>query len=102
MVEGNLEGKEDRMNVTLPPELEEFVNERVQSGAYSSPGDVLLDGLRLLREHAEEQRKLEALRRDVAVGIEEADKGLVAPFDPIATLVRVRERRASRGAEGGS
>lgn len=36
------------MNVSLPPELEEFVNLKVQSGRYSTASEVVREGLRLL------------------------------------------------------
>lgn len=40
------------MNVSLTPELEEFVNQKVQSGRYSTASEVIREGLRLL-EHRE-------------------------------------------------
>lgn len=41
------------VNVTLPPALEAFARERVESGEYESVSDVLLDGLRAMeRRHA--------------------------------------------------
>jgi 2'-5' RNA ligase len=33
----------------------------------------------------------------VAVGVEQADRGELAPFDPHATLARVRARHSSAG-----
>ena len=33
------------MNISLSPELENFVNEKVNSGAYSSPDDLIGDSL---------------------------------------------------------
>lgn len=36
------------MNISLTPELEEFVNFKVQSGQYSAAIDVIQEGLRLL------------------------------------------------------
>ena len=57
------------MNVSLTPELEQYVNGKVQSGLYHSASEVIREGLRLLKEKdAVHQRKLEALRRDIQVG----------------------------------
>lgn len=42
------------MNVSLTPELEKFVTEEVKSGKYSSAEEVIREGLRLLREHEEQ------------------------------------------------
>jgi antitoxin ParD1/3/4 len=39
------------MNVSLTPELEEFVNSKVKSGRYNSASEVVREALRLLEEH---------------------------------------------------
>jgi hypothetical protein len=46
-----------------------------------------------------DQQKLEALRRDIQIGLEQADQGKVVPFDPLKTLDRVRQQRANRICE---
>ncbi len=38
------------MNISLTPELEELVNEKVKSGQYQSASEVIGVGLRLLEE----------------------------------------------------
>jgi antitoxin ParD1/3/4 len=85
------------MNVSLTPELEQFVSQKVASGRYQTSSEVIRDGLRLLLEREElHKRKLEELRRDVAAGIAEADQGKVAPLKAGETLARVRNARAKR------
>ena len=39
------------MNVSLTPELERFVQEKVHSGRYTSASEVVREALRLLEEH---------------------------------------------------
>jgi antitoxin ParD1/3/4 len=39
------------MNVSLTPELEEFVRTKVESGRYNSASEVVREALRLLEEH---------------------------------------------------
>jgi len=39
------------MNVSLTPELENFVNAKVKSGRYNSASEVVREALRLLEEH---------------------------------------------------
>ena len=69
------------MNVSLTPELEQFVNNRVQSGLYHSASEVIRDGLRLLKEKDEvHQRKLERLRREIQIGVDQVDGGKVSTF----------------------
>jgi antitoxin ParD1/3/4 len=93
------------VTVTLTPDLEEFVNSQVRSGLYPSVDDVLREGLQLLRERDDfyQQEDLDELRKEIAIGLEAAERGEVAPFDPMETLARVRKRReeeAHRDAPG--
>lgn len=39
------------MNVSLTKELENFVNQKVESGRYTSASEVIREALRLLEEH---------------------------------------------------
>ena len=69
------------MNVSISRELEQYVQEKVQSGRYPSASEVIDEGLRLLKERDEaEHRKLEELRREIALGIEQADRGQASTF----------------------
>ncbi len=70
------------MNVSLTPELEQLVNDKVKSGLYNSASEVVREALRLLKEQdALKAYRLEELRREIAVGIAQADRGEVAPLD---------------------
>jgi antitoxin ParD1/3/4 len=82
------------MNVSLTRELEQFVNEKVTTGLYSTASEVIREALRLLRERDElYQCRLEELRKEIAVGIEQADQGKLAPLDAGETLKRIRKKR---------
>lgn len=82
------------MNVSLSPELERLVHEKVESGMYLSANEVLVEALRLLDERDRlRQMRLEELRKEIAIGIEEADRGEVVPLDAEATLAKVRGRK---------
>jgi PHD/YefM family antitoxin component YafN of YafNO toxin-antitoxin module len=52
------------------------------------------EGIRLLE--GDEQNRLAELRREVAIGIEQADHRGLTPFDPQSTLATIRKRRTSR------
>jgi antitoxin ParD1/3/4 len=56
------------MTITLTEELEELINERVRSGAYQSPDEVVLASLRLLKA---QERGMDALRREIMRGVED-------------------------------
>ncbi len=80
------------MNVSLTKEFESYVNDKVESGLYQTASEVIRDGLRLMKERDElHQTKLAELRREIAIGIEQADQGLVHPFDE-ETVARIKER----------
>jgi antitoxin ParD1/3/4 len=87
------------MNIPLTPEYQEFVAQNVASGRYRSEIDVIQEGLRLLRERENERAKLEDLRRDIALGIEEADQGKTAPLNAQDTLSRVRQNRENHAGK---
>ena len=81
------------MKVSLTSELERLVNERVRSGMYSSASEVVREALRLLKERDELPREhLERLRKDVAIGIEQADRGQLAPLSVRKIKRRLHER----------
>ncbi|MGK7874301.1 MAG: type II toxin-antitoxin system ParD family antitoxin [Xenococcaceae cyanobacterium] len=66
------------MNVSLTPELEEFVQEKVKSGRYQSASEVISEALRLFEEQSKiRQMQIEKLRAEVAIGIEQAERGEV-------------------------
>lgn len=70
------------MDVSIPKELQDFVREQVESGQYKSEDDVCRDGLRLLKEQqAQYTTKLDALRKEIDIGVKQLDNGEGRPFD---------------------
>lgn len=64
------------MNVNLTPEMAEFVEDELTGGDYASASELVRDALRLLRREREiEREKAEILRREVLLGLEEAERG---------------------------
>jgi antitoxin ParD1/3/4 len=88
------------MNVSLTPELEQFVQAKVESGRYNSASEVVREALRLLENHEqlraaqladfnqELTRRLQALDRGQSVDPVEARRGLQRKSE---------ERRKQRG-----
>lgn len=60
-------------DLALPPELRQFVEERVRAGEYSSAEEVLSEAVKLLK--FERDAKLRRLRDAVQVGLDELDRG---------------------------
>lgn len=86
------------MNVSLPPELERLVAKKVASGGYQSASDVICDALQLLQDR--DQRRLEDLRREIAIGLDQADRGEIAPMDMDAIRSEARRRLAQPPPQG--
>ena len=91
------------MNVSLTKELEELVSGKVKTGLYQTASEVIREGLRLLEERDRLYHlRLEELRRDVRVGLDQLDRGEGVPFDPVAMKRRLRKRvegKTRRGAK---
>lgn len=65
------------MNVSLTPELDRYVEEKVRSGQYRSASEVLRESLRVLQRLDEErQARLDALRQKIDRGLDELDRGM--------------------------
>ena len=81
------------MNVSLTPELERLVNEKVDSGLYQTASEVVREALRLLkdRDYARER-----LRSDVQAGFDGLARGEGHLFDKAAGR-QLAERVKSRG-----
>jgi len=64
------------MNVSLTKELDGYVNEKVQSGLYSSASEVVRDALRLLKERdSQREANLARLRHEIQLGIDQIQNG---------------------------
>lgn len=84
------------MNVSLPTPMVEFVEEMVASGGYSSSSEVVREALRLLREErAIEAEKAAILRREVAIGLQQAREGRLS--DDTVSAIADRVRRQAGG-----
>lgn len=58
-------------NINLTPEMDNFVDAKIQSGAYANASEVIRAGLRALeQDEKEDQAKLEALRAGLLAGEE--------------------------------
>jgi antitoxin ParD1/3/4 len=93
-------GKEEgeKMDVSLPPELERFVNEQVDHGQFATEEEVVCEALRLLQRNEQLDRlKLEELRQLVSVGLEQAERGEVALLDMAAIRAEGRRRMMQQG-----
>jgi antitoxin ParD1/3/4 len=75
------------MNVSLTPELEKFVDGKVESGLYNNASEVVREGLRLLKEHDEIRVKW---REQIERGWLQTERGELV--DGPTAMAAIRER----------
>lgn len=79
------------MNVSLSPELELLIEQKVKSGMYNSASEVIRAGLRLLQEQDElKQVRLHELKLEVRKGLAQIDRGEVVDGDEVFRELRER------------
>jgi antitoxin ParD1/3/4 len=77
------------MQVSLPPDLERFVTELIGSGQYHSPEEAVRAGLCLLQDQERLRRiRLEEVRKEIAIGIEQADRGELIDGEEVFASLR--------------
>ena len=86
------------MNVSLTPELEQLVHEKVKTGRYLSASEVVREALRLLEERDKRsltprayrirEARLFTLRSEITVGIEQGNKGEVIDGEEVFRELR--------------
>ena len=76
------------MNVSLTPELEKFVADKVKSGFYNNASEVVRASLRLLKEY--DDRYMAKVREDIEIGWQQARAGL--GIDGPTVMRRTRAR----------
>ena len=64
------------MNISLTPELEQFVNAKVNSGMYTSASEVIRESLRLLHTYEDLQsQRIKQLNQAIDVGLTQLKNG---------------------------
>jgi len=85
------------MNVSLTPQLDKFVADKVESGRYTSASEVVREALRLLEERDQARNaELAAFDRELGARLAALDRG--ESVDP--EQVKKRLERKSRERRG--
>ena len=70
------------MNISLTPELDNWIAQKVKSGMYKSSSELIREGLRLLQLRDEQRTKMvEELRNELLVGVKQLDAGKSTKVD---------------------
>jgi antitoxin ParD1/3/4 len=83
------------VNVSLTPELERLINDKVETGSYQTASEVVREALRLLKHRDE---GLVQLRSDIQAGLDQTSRGTYTEHDraslsKLATRVKARGRK---------
>jgi antitoxin ParD1/3/4 len=83
------------MNVSLTPELERLVDEKIKSGLYQTASEVVREALRLFKQRDDQ---LQRLRSNVAAGLAQIERGRYTEYNrasgrTLAAEVKARGRR---------
>ena len=77
------------MDITLQPELEQFVREKINSGQYQSVNEAVNAGLKILMERELiYQGRFDQLRQEIMVGIEASERGEVVDSETVFNSIR--------------
>jgi len=66
------------MTVEIPPEYRQFVEAVIARGGFQSEVEVVSEALHLLEER---DRHMDALRRDIQVGLDDLERGDYSEYD---------------------
>jgi antitoxin ParD1/3/4 len=83
------------MNVSLTPELEEFVATKVQSGRYNSASEVVREALRLLEKHDQARvAQIGVFNQELSQRLVSLDRG--EHDDPAKAKNRIQAKSTAR------
>jgi len=83
------------MNVSLTPELEQFVQTKVRSGRYNSASEVVSEALRLLEEHESARAaQIAGFNEELGRRLASLDRG--ETVDPAKLRTRLRRKSEQR------
>jgi antitoxin ParD1/3/4 len=85
---------EASMHISLTETLEKWVREKVESGLYSNASEVIREALReRIRAERTEGESLEALRAQIDVGLQQAERGELLDWTMGDIKARLRDER---------
>jgi antitoxin ParD1/3/4 len=83
------------VNISLTPELEQLVKDKVSSGKYNSVSEVMGEALRLLEERDRiRDRRIAELKAKIQEGIEASERGEVVDGEEVFAELEEDIRRA--------
>ena len=81
------------MDISLTPALEKLIQAKVRTGLYHSVNEVIREALRLLDEQDRlRQMRLKDLKKEIAIGIDQADRKELVNGQEVFQRLRSRNK----------
>ena len=77
------------VNISLPPELERVIREKVESGRYSDASEVIGEAL---RQSTDRETENECLKREAAIGFAQLEAGETVSVDDREGFIALARR----------
>jgi len=77
-----------KMHINLSPEIENYIQHKVNSGFYGNASEVVRAAIRRLRD---EDEKLEALRAAIQIGDDQIAQGKCEPYSSVLMTELMRQ-----------
>ncbi|MBN3944561.1 type II toxin-antitoxin system ParD family antitoxin [Nostoc sp. NMS9] len=88
------------MNITLKPEIEQFIQAQIATGRYANAEEVISKALKLLEKQDKEyQEWVEETRQKVDVAIAELERGEGLDGETVVMQILDRFQKAREGQE---
>ena len=84
------------MNITLQPEIEQFIQAQIATGRFANAEDVINEAFKLLQER---EQRIEELRQKIAVGTEQIAKGQVTDGEIVFARLQEKIRKIAQESE---
>lgn len=82
------------MNISMPPELENFVQSQIALGVYGSESEMMGEALRLLYEQEDtRRRKIVRLNADIQSGLEQIENGEVFSAEETKKIMTIHKQQ---------
>jgi antitoxin ParD1/3/4 len=97
----DIEMKGSIMNISLNPQLERFIDQKIKSGFYNSASEVVREGLRLLMEREMLfQQQIKKLNQEIDLGLKQLERGEGIPseivFAEIQALSKYKRQNSQK------
>jgi antitoxin ParD1/3/4 len=86
------------MNISLTPELEHFVQDKVKSGMYTSASEVIRESLRLLHTQDDLQnQRIKQLNQAIDIGLQQLNAGEKVPSYDVYNSMNQKIDKLAKG-----